>query len=278
MTATDVPGADHVSFHHLMHGLLSAGETPQSGEARRRGRITHVLETDPGGAWVAADRDGVVVGVALALLREGVWGLSLFAVHQALQGRGIGRRLLDACLDYGRDAHGRMILSSENPKAMRRYAHAGLSIRPCVSCAGMVDRGALREQPEVREGTPADFGWMDEISRTLRGAGHGRDLPELLAHGARLLVLPERAFAVHARGLVILAGGRRPADAAAVLEACLLDLPPGGTAEVGFIAAGNDWAVEVALRARLALSPDGPLFVQGRLGTMAPYLPSGAFL
>ena len=39
----------------------------------------------------------------------------------------------------------------------------------------------------------------DAIGRELRGAGHGRDLPVPMAHGARLLVFEDRAFAL-ARG------------------------------------------------------------------------------
>ena len=32
------------------------------------------------------------------------------------------------------------------------------------------------------------------------------------------------------------------------------------------------------LDARLALSPDGPMFAGGTLGPLAPYIPSGAYL
>src|SRR3712207_3542342 len=55
-------------------------------------RIRHLAGTDPGGAWLAED-DGQVVGAALALLREGLWGLSLLVVRPAVQSRGTGRAL-----------------------------------------------------------------------------------------------------------------------------------------------------------------------------------------
>jgi hypothetical protein len=47
---------------------------------------------------------------------------------------------------------------------------------------------------------------------------------------------------------------------------------------VDFLTAGQDWAVEICLEARLALSPEGPLFVRGEVGPLAPYVPSGAYL
>jgi hypothetical protein len=53
---------------------------------------------------------------------------------------------------------------------------------------------------------------------------------------------------------------------------------PGETVSVDFLTAGQDWALPVCLDARLALSPDGPMFAGGALGTLAPYVPSGAYL
>ena len=47
---------------------------------------------------------------------------------------------------------------------------------------------------------------------------------------------------------------------------------------IDFITQGNDWAVALALDAGLSLTPDGPTFVRGELGPLAPYLPSGAYL
>ena len=62
-------------------------------------RIQQLLERDPGGAWVA-EEDGGVVGAALALDREGLWGLSLLVVLPEHQSSGIGRALLERSLEY----------------------------------------------------------------------------------------------------------------------------------------------------------------------------------
>jgi hypothetical protein len=59
---------------------------------------------------------------------------------------------------------------------------------------------------------------------------------------------------------------------------CLADGPRGGTVEMEFLTAGNDWAVDVGLAAGLALTPEGPVFVRGQLGTLRPFIPSGAYL
>src|SRR4051812_5948711 len=90
----------------------------------QRSRITHLLATDPGGAWVA-EHDGAAVGCALALVREGVWGLSLLALAEEHRGRGAGRDLVAAALEHGRGGRGGIVLSSQHPAAMRTYARAG---------------------------------------------------------------------------------------------------------------------------------------------------------
>ena len=77
-----------------------------------------------------------------------------------------------------------------------------------------------------------------------------------------------------------------PALLAATNEAAAEDLrwgafasgPRGGTVSFDFVTAENQWAIRVGLEAGLALSPDGPVYVRGEVGPLAPYLPSGAYL
>ncbi|HEU5035178.1 MAG TPA: GNAT family N-acetyltransferase, partial [Mycobacteriales bacterium] len=83
---------------HRSQGEPVTEVTPEVVERQRR-RVRHFLRHDPEGAW-AAVVDGAVVGVALALRRESLWGLSLLVVDPAHQSGGIGRRLLDASLTY----------------------------------------------------------------------------------------------------------------------------------------------------------------------------------
>ena len=262
--------------------LFAADPAVEDDATARRGRarIEHLQRTDPGGAWVA-DRDGQVVGVALALVRESIWGLSLFAVAPTYQNRGIGRRLLEAAWSHGAGARGHLILSTESPAAMRRYARLGLELRPCVAAAGIVDRsrlpvdGARAVRDAGAEGIPA----ADAIGRAVRGAGHGIDLPvALAAPAAHLLLYEDRAFALVRDDRVALLAGLDERAATCVLWGALASIRPGATASVDFLTAGQDWAVRACLDAGLALSPDGPLFTGGELGPLRPYIPSGAYL
>jgi GNAT superfamily N-acetyltransferase len=242
-------------------------------------RIAHLQRTDPGGAWVA-EHDGRVVGLALALLREEVWGLSLLAVTADMQGRGIGRSLLQRAWRYGEPARGRLILSSASPAAMRSYANLGLELRPAVAAAGIVDRARIPDLDGIVDAGPDGIPAADEIGRAVRGAGHGRDLavPLEADPSARLLLFDDRAFALLRGDSVLLVAGRDDEAATRVLWGALARTGPGATASVDFLTAGQDWAVRTCLDAGLVLSPDGPVFAGGRLGPMRPYLPSGAYL
>src|SRR3954451_5141487 len=169
MRSEDVPSADLVAYEALWQSVPQRGESWDARAARGQSRVAHLLETDPGGAWVA-EAEGRVVGVALALVREGLWGLSLLAVEPIRQDQGIGRRLLDAALGYADGARGAIILSSTDPKAMRRYARAGFALRPAVAAAGIVERSALpARHPRVRAATGVDLELTEDVSRKVRG-------------------------------------------------------------------------------------------------------------
>ena len=275
MRDEDVADADRVCAEVLY--VTFPGEEEAVRAARQHARIRHLLETDPGGCWVA-EHDGRVEGVGLALIREGVWGFSLFGVAEQLQGRRVGRELFERCWAYGAGARGHLILSTTNPTAMGIYARTGLPIRPCVALGGIPDLERAPAVDGVEDAGEAGIPLADAIGRELRGAGHGRDLPVPMAHGGRLLVFEDRAFALARGGNIVMLGARDEAAAQRMLWALFVSAGPGATVNVDFITAGQDWALPVCLDARLQLSPDGPMFAGGGLGPLAPYIPSGAYL
>ena len=281
MTLSDIDAT------YLMAGI-ALSETPEE-EARiqsrtpeevqrRVNRYRHFLRHDPDGAWVAVDGDRVV-GVAVALWRESVWVLSLFAVDEEYRGTGVGRDLIDRALQYSAGCDGAMIAASTHPAAMRRYARAGFDLRPTLMASGTVRQSALPENLPVRIGHEKDLPLVAEVDRSLRGAAHGPDIEHMLQNGAHLFVSENpagRGYAVERQGSPALVAATHPAVAAELLWACLGRAD--GEVEVRWITAHQDWAVAVALEAGLVLTPAGPLCTRGALGPLTPYLPSGAFL
>jgi GNAT superfamily N-acetyltransferase len=281
MTPDDVAATERMAWSALQTQIPAefVDAVEEEHRARRaRSRIAHLQRTDPAGAWVA-DHDGEIVGVSLALVRERVWGLSLFGVHPDHQSRGIGRRLLDAALGYADGSRGAIILSTTDPRAMRRYALAGFDILPCVTFAGVVDRGAIPAGLRTRPGSAADDRELcDAVSRHVRGAAHGEDLDALERTGSALLVHDDGGWAAVRDGSPMLLAARDETIATDLLWSALATSKPGESVHVDFVRAGHDWAVRACLAARLAMGPEGPVFVRGDVGPFAPYLPSGAYL
>ncbi|MEA2241604.1 MAG: hypothetical protein QOD24_1160 [Solirubrobacteraceae bacterium] len=243
-------------------------------------RVAHIQDTDPGGCWVA-EADGRIVGAALGLIRDGVWGFSLFGILPGFQGRGIGRRLYEPALEYGAGQPGGIILSSPHPGAIRCYASsAGYRLIPTVGFAGIWDPRRVPAQLRCRPGDlSADAETIAAASRHARRASHLRDLPIMLARpGTALLVIDGEGFAcTHGDHVSLLAARTEPA-AEELLWGAITSGPRGGTMSYDFVSADNQWAIRVGIEAGLAISTCGPIFVRGDVGPMAPYLPSGAYL
>lgn len=278
----DVEAAQQQSFTTFaeLDGRLGDPVPEQTDEVRRRGRtrIAHLQRTDPGGAWVA-EADGRLVGVALALRRGPLWFLSLLTVDRALQGKGTGRLLLDAALGTAVDAPSGLIMASPDPKALRRYAVAGFALHPGYEVGGRLDRALVPAGLGLREGdVAADADLVEQVVTGLRGAPYGPDLEVMAATGRRLLVAErgrERGFALvgpHGPAAV----GATSAELARSLLWGALAEAQDGELELSFLTADQQWAVEVAVAARLAVRPGGSVCRRGPLGPLTPYLPSGA--
>jgi GNAT superfamily N-acetyltransferase len=281
MTADDVEGARAVQAAAMADpgDETDPAKFPPEVTARQRRRFRQLLHEDPGGCWVAECAQGVV-GVALALQRDDLWGLSLLAVRPDLQARGIGRQLLDASLTYAADAQRSVILSTSDPKAMACYAGAGFELHPQVAGRGPVRRTAPPD-PRVRAGGPADVGLADEVDRAVRGAArYGDQL--VLAETWSMFVVDDaggRGYAyVRENGEVEAVAATDDDIATALLRRCLAHaLDKRVDASVEHANAAQQWAVRVMIEAGLSLRPSGPVFWRG--GTPPPsYLPSGPWL
>lgn len=242
-------------------------------------RTGYFLTTDPGGCWVAED-DGEVVAVATSLRRETLWVLATYAVRPGLQGRGIGKQVLEAALTHSQGCLRGMLAASSDPRAVRRYLLAGFTMHPQMFLQGTVDRTAIPPGTgeKVREGTDADRELMDSIDRRLRGAGHGPD-HEFLLREQRLYVSDTTTGSGYAytdhRGIPWLLAATNRRTAARLLWTVLADGPEEIT--VGHVTAANAWAVDVGTEARLELHQEGYLALRG-MDPPSPYLHHGAML
>lgn len=288
MRPEDVPVAEHLSdvaFLELDRATYRRDQPdPQPRAAVHRAgwveRTRHFLDTDPGGCWVADDADGSMAGFATSIRREGTWILATYAVRPGLQGRGIGKQVLDRALEHSRGCLQGMLSASDDPRAVRRYLLAGFTMHPQMSLGGTVDRTAIPPGTgsRVREGTAADTELMDSLDRRARGAGHGPDHP-LLQRLFRSIVSDTTAGSGYAylspAGAVVLLAASNRRTAEKLLWAAVADAPAEQT--IAHVTAANDWAVDVGTAARLDLRTQGYLALRG-LQPPTPYLHNGALL
>lgn len=279
LVAADVAAAAEV-VSAALPPPVGGSETPEGRLERQRGRFAGALTSDPGGLWIARE-EGRAVGVALALRSDGLWVLGLLAVAPRAQSGGIGRGLLERALAYGDDCRGALIASSEDPRALRLYATAGFDLHPVVAADGPLTRTALPAglAGTVAQADPGDVERTVAIDRAIRGGARPAHLATLLTvPDTHLFLVGERGYAVGRHGRLITLAATDEATAQALLWRVLAETPAGVEAVVERIGDGQQWAVDVVVRAGLRLRLDGPLFTRGELGPLRPFLPSGGYL
>ncbi len=237
-------------------------------------RLRHLVRTDPDGSWVSEDEQGIT-GVAIAIRREGIWGLSLLVVRPDQQSSGLGGALLRRTDQYAAGARGRIITSSPDSRALRAYARLGLALHPSLDGNG-VPRG-MRRPEGIREGGEEDLPLTEEVDRYVRGAVHGDDIRAQLDMGQTLLVAPGRGYAVTGDGDLRLLAAFDSESASDLLRAALAHAGD-RKANVSWITSSQQWALRVCLEAGLELTVAGAVCLDGDVGAFTPYLPSGAFL
>jgi GNAT superfamily N-acetyltransferase len=247
--------------------------TPEGREYFRKG-MERFVERDPEGAW-AATEGGTVVGMGEAIRRGSFWGLSMLFVHPDRQSRGVGRRLLEATMTYAAGATVRMIMTSPDPRALRRYSRAGLAIHPAVEAEGVVDRSAIPTGLPGRPGDVSDLDLVAEVDSRLRGS-RAEDVEFLVKQGVRMEVVDDgarRGYALHRKNRLALLGATDEETAALLLWRTLAETDD--KAQLWCLTAGQDWAVRVALAAGMKVVGAGPLFVDGMPVPPRSWVPSG---
>jgi GNAT superfamily N-acetyltransferase len=246
-------------------------------EQRWRARVAYPFEVDPGGSFVA-EHGGRIVGVAQVLRRERLWCLSLLTVDPSAQGGGAGRALMERALAYDEGTDAGLIVSSNDPSAMRLYARAGFSLLPTLQTDGAVDQRSLQPvNGAVRDGGLADLDALASISRDVRGAPHTLELEYALGLGGQLLVADAGFTVVHPEWGVWLLVAREEEAATALLWAALARAGASGRPLVRWLTGDQQWAIEVLIEAGLRLSAYGGLCVRGDPGPLRPFVPSGPF-
>jgi GNAT superfamily N-acetyltransferase len=276
-----VPCADlsHRAFDDLRRRFsLPTSEWTVDARRQQCERFTRFLESDPGGSLVATGSDGTVIGMAQAIMRDGLWILSMFAFDPAHQSAGAGSALLREAVAYGDPNGPGLILSSRDLRALRAYWRAGFTPHPAMTAWGPVDPSGLSASARARQGSPDDLNLVAALDKAVRGSNRAEEVRWLMTTaGAELWLADDDGFVLIHQNKAYCLAARDQATAAELLEHALVQVSPDEPCEVTWLTGGQQWAIDVVLRARVDLHPVGPYFVRGLSGPFDLALVCGAF-
>ncbi|MBO9533785.1 MAG: GNAT family N-acetyltransferase [Solirubrobacteraceae bacterium] len=265
--------SDALAVAQLAEAVFGPGPDRSDLSAVAR-RFTHAIERCHPGSRLAYDGQGELVGATIFSPRGGLLVLSLAIVDEHLQGRGVGRAMLEH-FPAARAGRNRVVMSSLDPKALRRYTKLGLAVRPCLSACGILRPGAVMAPAGAEQCSPLEgAAVVDALAREARGEAYGDDIRMWETSGDTLHLVGEEGAAVRQGGVIRILVARDERAAIRVLRAALAGVPPGETVHLRHVREGQDWALRTAVQAGLPLSPDGPLFSDEPLGRF--HLPTGS--
>ena len=142
------------------------------------GLMQHLLE-NPGVFNVVAESEGQVIGSNHLLEVDEIGGVGPITVDPNAQAKGVGRMLMQAVIEHGKNLAGiRLLQDSFNMASLSLYASLGFDTRePLVIIEG-APKGDLPADYEVRPIREEDFDACAEVCRSVHGFDRVNELKE----------------------------------------------------------------------------------------------------
>jgi GNAT superfamily N-acetyltransferase len=144
-------------------------------------QLAELVTHDPSCYGVVAELDGRVVGSNFMAEADPIRGIGSITVDSAVQGSGVGRRLMEAMLERAADALGvRLVQDAFNTRSIALYASVGFDVREPL----LLMRGTPRSTPDpgfaVRPMATGDVAACTELCTAVHGIGRSNELHEAL--------------------------------------------------------------------------------------------------
>ena len=179
---------------------------------------------------VAAEIDGQVVGSIFVERGDCVAGIGPITIEPSIQQSGVGRRLMQAAIEYGREWEGiRLLQDTFNEISMSLYASLGFDVKePLVVLEG-VPCGAPPRDVEVRPLLPEDVAACAALCQRVHGITRSSEVRLALQRFRPWVAEREGRVTGYATTLDLWAAGHGVAETERDLEA-LIRGGPGDTA------------------------------------------------
>ena len=126
---------------------------------------------------VVAESDGQVIGSNHLLQADEIAAVGPITVDPNAQAKGVGRMLMDAVIEHGKDSRGiRLVQDGFNTASLSLYASLGFDIRePMVLIEGVL-KGDVPREFEVRPIREEDYDACAELCETVLGVSRLNEL------------------------------------------------------------------------------------------------------
>lgn len=149
---------------------------------------------------LVAEGDHRIVGFCFLSERDPMRAIGPIVTDPAIQGRGVGRRLMEAVLERSRGTRGvRLIQDTFNVKSLSLYAALGFDARDILVVLSGVPRNAAPSGWEIRTLSASDIAGCEGLHASVHGYTRTNELRDALETGAPIVALRDgrvRAYMV----------------------------------------------------------------------------------
>jgi predicted N-acetyltransferase YhbS len=145
------------------------------------GQLTSAFISHPSIWGIVAERDDQIVGSNFLDERGPIKGLGPITVDPRAQGTGVGRRLMEAALERGREAAGiRLLQDSFNVGSLALYASLGFEVKEPCAVMGGTPRSGPADGIEVRALEERDLEECEDLCIRVHGFERTSELRDAL--------------------------------------------------------------------------------------------------
>jgi predicted N-acetyltransferase YhbS len=200
-TPADLPAIGRIVYSAFKsiaerHNFPLDFPTPEAAQG-----LTQVFAGHPKIFGVVAEIDGVVVGSNFLDQRDAIAAVGPITVDPAAQAKGVGRRLMQAVIDHGRqnDARGiRLVQDAFNTVSLSLYTSLGFDAREPLALMTGKTRDGAGAGAEVRPARESDLSECAELCRRVHGIDRANELGDAIKMFSPMVLVREgrvRAYA-----------------------------------------------------------------------------------
>lgn len=149
-----------------------------------------------------AELDGQMVGSIFIDKRDKIFGIGPVSVDTNIQGKGIGRKMMEEVINNGRDGLGiRLCQDSFNARSISLYAALGLDVRePLAFLEGNI-RGEIPSDVKIRPLKKKDLIPCADLCQKVHGIIRTNELKDSLKSGAGFVLIRDGQITAYTSGV-----------------------------------------------------------------------------